>query len=448
MKLTFHGGAGEVAGANYVLESEGVKIMIDCGLNQGTHFAEKQNFEPFKYNPSEISAVLVTHAHIDHTGRLPKLCRDGYRGPIYSTLPTKEFAELLLLDSEHILRKESERVAKPSICDDADVYQAMKLWHGVKYHEPMKIGPFVITFYNAGHILGSAIIKIEAEGETILFSGDLGNYPAPIIQDTEMFKAADYVVLESAYGSRIHENPEKRREALEDVVEDTVRNGGTLMIPAFAMERTQDILFHLNDLSESGRIPRVPIFIDSPLAIKLTYVYEKYQDYFDPEVGERIRSGDDIFNFKGLHFTLTTEQSKEINSVPPPKVIIAGSGMSNGGRILHHEQRYLPDPKSTILFIGYQSVGTLGRQIMEGAKTVKIYDEIVPVRAKIATISGYSAHADQPRLVGWVRPMRHSLKKVFIVQGEQESSEALQNIIQDELAVRAVVPKSHEEFVI
>ncbi|MFH1246441.1 MAG: MBL fold metallo-hydrolase [Candidatus Liptonbacteria bacterium] len=448
MKLTFYGGAGVVAGANYVLESGEVKIMVDCGLEQGTHFAEKNNFEPFAYDPKEIQAVFITHAHIDHTGRLPKLFRDGYRGPIYSTPPTEDFAELLLLDSQHILEKEAERERKQPICTDLDVRGVMKQWHRIKYHVPMKVGPFTVTFYNAGHILGSAIIKIEAEGKTTLFSGDLGNYPAPIIQDTEMFRAADYVVIESAYGSRVHEGAEKRKELLEDIIEDTVRSGGALIIPAFAMERTQDILFHLNDLVEGGRIPKIPIFIDSPLAIKLTHVYQKYQDYFDPEVGERIHSGDDIFNFKGLHFTLTTEQSKEINGVPPPKVIIAGSGMSNGGRILHHEQRYLPDPKSTILFIGYQSKGTLGRNIMEGAKSVKIYDEMVPVRAKVAVISGYSAHADQPRLVEWLRPMRYTIKKVFIVQGEEESATALQGKIQDELAVRAIVPQPREEVVL
>lgn len=448
MTLTFHGGAGTVSGANYLLESGDTKILIDCGLHQGTHFAERQNFEPFPYDPKEIAAVIVTHAHIDHTGRIPKLYRDGFRGAVYSTPPTKDFAELMLLDSEHILAKEAEREKKTPICTPDDVHGAMHLWHRVKYHAPIEIGPFTVTLYNAGHILGSSIAEVKAEGTTILFSGDLGNYPAPIIKDTEMMSYADYVVVESAYGGRVHESVAERKEVLEDVIEDTVKAGGTLIIPAFAMERTQDLLFHLNELVEAGRIPHVPVFIDSPLAIKLTHVYQKYQDYFDPELGERVRSGDDIFNFKGLRFTLTTEQSKEINTVRPPKIVIAGSGMSNGGRILHHETRYLPDPNSTILFIGYQAKGTLGRAILEGAGEVKIFGEPVAVRAKVRVISGYSAHADQPRLIRWLTPLRRSLKKVFLVQGEEESSEALRQKIQDELAVRAEAPAPGERAVL
>lgn len=448
MHISFYGGAGTVAGANYLLESGGAKILVDCGLFQGPHYAERQNFEPFPYDPREIAAVLVTHAHIDHVGRIPKLIRNGFAGSIYSTPPTKDFAELLLLDSEHILAKESEREHKTPICAPEDIQGAMRRWHNVKYHAPLAVGPFAITFYNAGHILGSSIIEIRAEGKRLLFSGDLGNYPAPIIQDTEYFDSADYVVLESAYGDRVHENAEERRELLEDVIEDAVKSRGTLMIPAFAMERTQDILFHLNELAEAGRIPSLPIFIDSPLAIKLTHVYQKYQDYFDADVNETIRSGDDIFNFKGLRFTLTTEQSKEIASVPPPKVIIAGSGMSNGGRILHHERRYLPDPKSIILFIGYQSQGTLGREILEGKKAVRIFGEEILVRANVRMISGYSAHADQPRLLAWLRPMRRSVKKVFLVQGEPDAARALAQKIQDELAVRAVAPQMGERFVL
>lgn len=453
MRLTFYGGAKIVTGSNYLLESRdnssagygASKILIDCGLYQGSHYAEKKNFEPFPYNPREIDAVFITHSHIDHTGRLPKLFRDGFRGQIISTPPTRDFAELLLFDSEHILEEEARREKQPPICTAEDVHAVTNLWRVVDYHNPIKVGDFKVEFFNAGHILGSSIIKVEAEGKVIVFSGDLGNSPAPIIKETEKIDYADYCLVESTYGDRIHEGVEKRREILEDAVEDVVKRKGVLLIPAFAMERTQDLLYHLNQLVEDGRIPKVPIFIDSPLAIKLTSVYKKYEKYFDKESLEAIRSGDDIFNFKGLHFSLTTAQSKEINDVPPPKVIIAGSGMSHGGRILHHELRYLPDPKNLILFIGYQAKGSLGRAILDGAETVRIFGEEVPVRIEKRAIGGYSAHADQPQLLNWLKPMRHSLKKVFVVQGEEKASYALAQKIKDELAVEAVVPEIGEQ---
>jgi metallo-beta-lactamase family protein len=450
MKLTFHGGAASVSGANYMLESRDpasgtvTKIMIDCGLHQGTHFAEKQNFEKLPYDPAMVAAVFVTHAHIDHTGQLPKLMKNGFKGTIYSTPPTKDFAELLLLDSEHILEREADRERREPIYETEDVNAALHVWKGVPYHTPINVGPFAIRFLNAGHILGSSIVEIKAEGKTILFSGDLGNYPAPIIMPTEHPKFADYCVLESAYGNRIHEHREERQALLEDVIEDAVKAKGTLIIPVFAMERTQDLLFHMNDLVESGRIPPVPVFIDSPLAIKLTYVYQKYKNYFDAATAGRVRTGDDIFNFRGLRFTLTPEESKQINDVPPPKIVIAGSGMSTAGRILYHERKYLPDPNSTILFIGYQAEGTLGRKIMEGAGKVKIMGEEITVRAKVRRITGYSAHADQPRLLEWLAPMRSHLKKVFLVQGEQDAADALATKIRDDLAVNAEVPQAGE----
>ncbi len=448
MKLTFHGGAKSVTGANYLLESGGMKILVDCGLNQGGNYAERQNFEPFPYRPEEIQAAFVTHAHIDHIGRLPKLYKDGFRGRIYSTPPTRDFGEFLLLDSEHILSKEAEREQRPLLYDTDDVVATMNIWEGVEYHATVTVGPFRVTFYNAGHILGSAILLIEVEGKRFVFTGDLGNFPPPIIQTTEMLQSADYCVIESAYGDRIHENVGGRKEQLEDAVEDVVKTNGTLMIPAFAMERTQDLLFHLNDLVEHGRVPRIPTFIDSPLAIKLTEVYRKYQKYFNHETSAVIRSGDDILNFPGLRFTLSTEQSKEINNAPAPKIVIAGSGMMQGGRILHHAIRYLPDPKSMILFIGYQAFGSLGRQIMEGAKEVRIFGETVPVRCAKRVIHGYSAHADQPRLIEWLTPLRHSLKKIFIVQGEEKASAALAQKVRDELAIAAEVPDAGEEVML
>jgi metallo-beta-lactamase family protein len=444
MKLSFYGGVGEATGANYILESGGTKIMVDCGLHQGSHLADRQNFDPFAYDAKSVTAVFITHSHLDHIGRLPSLFRAGFKGTIYSTDATKDFAELMLLDSQRILAQEADREHQPPLYTDEDIASVEGIWKGLRYHEPITVGPFVVELFDAGHILGSAIVKIKAEGKTIIFSGDLGNFPAPIIQQTEFIDAADYCVVESTYGDRVHENVDKRREMLEDAVEDSVRSGGTLMIPTFAMERTQELLYHLHQLFEEGRIPHVPVFIDSPLAIKLTAVYKKYENYFNRETANIAKSGEDILNFPGLRLTLTTEQSKEINDVPPPKIVIAGSGMSNGGRILHHELRYLPDPKSAIIFVGYQAYGSMGRQILDGAKEVRIFGEVVPVRCRVLNIPGYSAHADQPRLLEWLGHMRHSLKKVFVVQGEQQSSETLARKIVDGFAVLAEVPKQNE----
>ncbi|MFH1161675.1 MAG: MBL fold metallo-hydrolase [Candidatus Jorgensenbacteria bacterium] len=447
MILTFHGGARTVTGSNYLLESGGTRILIDCGLNQGGRYAEKKNWEPFAYDPKSIAAVFVTHAHIDHTGRLPKLVREGFTGSIYSTAPTMDFAELLLLDSEHLLREDAEHHGKEPLYDIADVNRTVSLWRGVHYHEKVTTGPFTVEFYDAGHILGSAILAVEAEGKRVVFSGDLGNMPPSFINPRESVPGADYVLVESVYGARVHEDIAGRRDALEDLVEETVKSGGVALIPAFALERTQGLLYELNELVEHGRIPRVPIFVDSPLAIKLTVVYQKYSadpNYFSPVAIASLKRGDALFNFPGLRMSLTKEQSKEINGVPPPKVIVAGSGMSQGGRILHHEVRYLPDPKSAILFIGYQAEGSLGRKILEGADMVKILGQEVDVRCKVKQISGYSAHADQPQLLEWLQPMRLSAKRVFVVQGEETEELLLAQKIRDELAMEAVVPEAGE----
>jgi metallo-beta-lactamase family protein len=448
MKLTFYGGTGEATGSNYVLESNGTQIMIDCGLHQGSHFAETENFESFAYDPKEITAVFITHSHLDHIGRLPSLVKAGFHGTIYSTTATQDFAELMLLDSEHLLSMEAEREAKPPLYNNDDVAHVMRLWHGLDYHESVTINGFKIELYDAGHILGSACIHVEAEGKTVVFSGDLGNSPALIINPTEKIPSADYCLIESTYGDRVHENVEGRKEMLRQAITETVTAGGVLMIPTFAMERTQELLYHLHQLFEEKALPRVPVFIDSPLAIKLTAVYKKHESYFNKETQDLARGGDDILNFPGLRLTLTTEQSKEINNVPAPKVIIAGSGMSNGGRILHHELRYLSDPKSEIVFVGYQADGSMGRQLLEGATEVKIFGETVPVRCRRINIPGYSAHADQPHLLNWISSMAPTLKKVFVVQGEPQSSEALAGKITSQFGVATEVPQLKESVIL
>lgn len=443
MKLTFCGGARTVTGSNYLLETGKTKILIDCGLRQGGHYVERLNFEPFPYKPSEIDAVLITHGHIDHIGRLPKLYKDGFKGRIYSTPPTKDFAEILLLDSEHILREEAKKHRQPPLYEISDISRLMPLWQKVPYHQKFKVGGVEAEFYNAGHILGSSSILTTIEGKKIVFSGDLGSLPAALVKPIEYLENADYALVESVYGNRTHEETRARKDQLEDLIEETIKAKGVLMIPSFALERTQELLYELNELVENGRIPRVPVFIDSPLSIKLTSVYQKYSrdpEFFSQESIELIRGGDAIFAFPGLRMTLTTIQSREINEVPPPKVIVAGAGMSNGGRILHHEHRYLSDPRSALLFIGYQAKDSLGRFIENGAKSVKIFGDEIPVRCKIKTISGYSAHADQPQLLRWLEPMRLHLKKVFVVQGEEEEALPLAQKIKDKLALETEVP--------
>ncbi|MDP1689293.1 MAG: MBL fold metallo-hydrolase [bacterium] len=464
MRLYFYGGARSVTGSNFLLEvpaqpshkasaGKTIKILIDCGLRQGIGFCDEINCDPFPYKPSEIDAVFVTHAHIDHTGRLPKLIKAGYKNKIYSTPPTREFSELLLLDSEHIMKKETDRLSREQLYDGGDVLALMKMWDEVFYHKTISIGDVNITPYDAGHILGSAFYLIEAEGKKIVFSGDLGNFPAPIIRNTEFISDADYALIESTYGGRVHEPQEERLGKLRDVIIETMAKKGTLMITAFAMERTQDLLFQLNDLVENKKIPKVPIYLDSPLAIKLTSIYQKYSSYFNDETLAQIQKGDKIFDFPGLHMTLQTFESKNINNVPNPKIIIAGSGMMQGGRMVHHAKRYMSDPNSTLLFIGYQANGSLGRRILEKSKegkpfgathgksfNVKIFDEDVAVNCRVAAIGGYSAHADQPRLVEWLSPMKQSLKKVFVCMGEPDQGEALMQKINSELNVATEMP--------
>jgi metallo-beta-lactamase family protein len=444
MKLTFHGGAKAVTGANYLLETENAKILVDCGLTQGAAYCDNCNFDPFPYNVESIDAVLVTHAHIDHTGRLPFLVNQGFRGTIYSTAPTRDFAKHLLTDSVDILAREAKQQNLPPVYTKEDVRALFQLWKATSYHKKLKVKDIVAEFFDAGHILGSSFITVTTpEKKRLVFSGDLGNCPNPLLNDTEPIGEADYILTESTYGGRLHEDVDTRTQLLQKVIEETIREKGVLMIPAFAMERTQQLLFELNEMVENGRIPRVPVFLDSPLAIKLTAVYKKYSqdpEYFDPKAIHQIMGGDAIFQFPGLEFTRTKAASKKINNVRPPKIIIAGSGMSNGGRIIHHERRYLEDPNNTILFIGYQAADTLGRQIFEGAKSVTILEEEVAVNCSVRAIGGYSAHADQPQLLDWLATASPKPQKVFVVQGEEDQATALAQKIKSDLFLEAVVP--------
>ena len=449
-KLTFYGGAKNVTGANYLLEETdqngdvSTRILVDCGLKQGKGYCEEENFGSFPYDPSSIDALIITHAHIDHTGRIPKLYKDGFRGTIYATPPTKDFVEHLLIDSEHILSKEAEDCGLSPMYDIEDVNQALSLWETVPYHTKTQIKDIEFELYDAGHTLGSSFVAITTKrGKKILFSGDLGNTPVPLLKDTEDPPQADYILVESTYGNRTHEDVAARKSKLKAIIEDTVKRKGVLMIPAFALERTQEILFELNDLVEQNKIPKVPIYIDSPLAIKLTSIYKKYSQnpsYFDKEAIAYGRKGDEIFDFQGLHLTLTRQQSKEINETPAPKIIIAGSGMSEGGRILHHEKRYLSDKNNTILFVGYQAEQSRGRKILQRESPVEIHGEMVHIECAIKAIGGYSSHADREKLLQWLKPAITPSTKVFVVQGEEDQMIPFSEKIQSDLGAAATIP--------
>ncbi|MFH1769408.1 MAG: MBL fold metallo-hydrolase [Parcubacteria group bacterium] len=452
MKITFHGGAGSVTGANYLLEHGDIKIIVDCGLIQGSRYAESLNYKPLKYDPKEVDFVLVTHSHIDHIGRIPMLYEQGFRGKIYATTATRDLMSVALPDNAGLMIDDARDEGREPLFQVNDVPATMKLVEGILYGETIKLADDIkFVFRDAGHILGSSIIELiwkESDGKEkkIVFSGDLGNPPTPLLRPTEFVGDADYVVTESTYGDRIHEPRQERQQRLINIITETVKNKGVLMIPSFAMERTQELLYEFNNICENGLCPRVPFFIDSPLAIKITDVYKQHSEYFNKKTNFQIKSGDDIFKFPELTLTRKTEQSKAINDVPAPKIIIAGSGMSQGGRIIHHEKRYLPDPNSTILFVGYQVNGSLGRRIQQGQKVVKIHGQSVQVRCHRETISSYSAHADQPALIKWVEATnsKGNLKRVFAVQGEENASKTLANLLHDRCGIEAVVPKTDE----
>ena len=452
MKLHFCGGAGVVTGVNYLLETKNAKILVDCGLFQGSKDLEHKNSEPFSYDPKKIKAVIVSHSHLDHIGRLPQLIKAGFEGKIYATPPTIDFTRLILEDSVRVLEEKARKAGVVPLFSQNDVNELMQRFVAADYYKRTQATDDIyFTFHEAGHILGSAVIELETDGKKIIFSGDLGNPPAPLLRPPDFLDSADYVLVESTYGDRNHEPPQECEAKIEKVIEDTLSRGGVLMIPSFALERTQQLLYHLNNLIEHHRIPRVPVYIDSPLASRITEIYKKYPQYFNKQTVFEIDSGDDIFNFPGLRFTHSSKESKEINEVPPPKIIIAGSGMSQGGRIVHHEVRYLSGPKNTLLLVTYQAEGTLGRLISDGAKKVEILDQAVTINAKVEKISGYSAHADQRFLMDWLRSFKkscymkdqsvcHEIKKIFIVQGEIKAAQTLMGLVRDELGVDAEVP--------
>lgn len=430
-----------------MLETEkGTKVLVDCGLIQGGSIAEEVNREKFPYDPADIGALIVTHAHLDHVGRIPKLVKEGFRGVIYSTPETRALTELVLTDAVGILAQEAERKGELPIYEANDVLKVFPLWKVLPYHESMIFNDLNFLFRDAGHILGSAMVEISVDGKKILFTGDMGNSPAPILADTEAPGEPDYIVMESVYGDRNHEPREERKAHLEKIINDTLSRGGTLVIPAFSIDRTQVLLYELNNMVEEGVIPDVPIFLDSPLATKATEVYRSSSHLFRAEVQEQIRKGDNIFNFPKLRYTVSQRESHAIEHEKGAKIILAGSGMSVGGRVVGHEEFFLPDPKSTILLVGYQTAGSLGRRLAEGEKKVNIHNRSIKVKAHIETLYGYSAHRDSDHLVEFVGMAGKKPTTVFVAMGEPSASMHLAQRINDELGIKAIAPERGSEY--
>lgn len=444
--LGFYGGVGMVTGANFMLDMGDLAVLVDCGLIQGDRFAQKANADPFVYDPADVDALFITHAHADHIGRVPKLVREGFSGTIYSTAATRDLAAIMLRDALKVMAFEKERYGVRPIYDEKDIDAALALWQGVFYDEAITLHNGVTAhFENVGHILGSGSVHFTRAGKHVVFTGDIGNVPQPLLDAPVLPEHYDYMVMESVYGDRQHEEVAQRSHLLLEHILDTIARKGTLIIPAFSLERTQAMLLEINNFVESGTIEPLPVFLDSPLAIAVTELYRRYPEYMKPAIQEQIKSGDDIFDFDGLSFTRSMKDSHDIEAAASPKIIIAGSGMSHGGRIRMHEQHYLDDCNATVLLVGYQSVGSLGRLLQDGAKKVKIDDKWVRVRAKIASITGYSGHADRDQLVQFVAPGAATATQVFVTMGEERSSLFLVQRLRDYLGAPAVAPSLNQE---
>ena len=472
MRVTFLGATKTVTGSNFLVEGAGKKFLVDCGMYQGKIKDELENEAPFLYDVNEIDFMLLTHAHIDHSGRIPKLYNEGYRGPIYATKATCDLCSIMLPDSGHIQEQENEWKNKkrkrkgqkeiPPLYTAEDATKCLEIFKPIKYDEVIEIDENIhVRFNDAGHMLGSSIIEVwvKEDGKEVktVFSGDIGNNNIPLLSEPTMIEDADYLVMESTYGDRLHVDTENKAELFLEIVSETLDNGGTVVIPSFAVGRTQEILYELDVIKEEKSkdakfkkeyetLMRAPVYVDSPLAISATEVFKENEDLFDDEAKAVMESGDNPLEFPGLKFTRTAEESKALNESDIPSIIISASGMCEVGRIKHHLKHNIWNPKSTILFVGYQAPGTLGRIIVDGAKRVKIFGEEFNVNARVEYLEGYSGHADQQWLLNFVYSFIKKPKHIFLVHGEPNGQLVLKDKIVESTKIPVTIPGYGEKY--
>ncbi len=465
IKLRFLGAAQNVTGSRHLLDANGTRILVDCGLYQERQFAGR-NWEPLAVPPKSIDAVLLTHAHLDHCGYLPKLVKDGFKGRIYCTAATAEIAKIILLDAAHLQqedaefkRKRHERQGRKGpypevpLYTTADAEAVFPLFEPVKYRQVVPLGQGVeATFYDAGHVLGSAVIRVKVRRDDqhriIIFSGDVGRPDRPIVCDPTVFEQADYVLVESTYGDRLHQPTKDIQAEIARIITETQQAGGNLIVPSFALERSQEVLYYVNELLLAEAIRPIVVFLDSPMAARITEVFKHHRELFDEDMTELVEDDESPFDFPGLNIVQTTRQSKAINSIRGTVMVIAGSGMCTGGRIKHHLANNISRPECTIMFVGYQAVGTLGRRIVEGEKQVRILGQTRDVRARIEQVHGFSAHADREELLAWLRKLKTPPRKVFVVHGEEQSALSFGRYIEEQTGWDVAVPAYEEEAVL
>ncbi len=459
-RITFLGAAGTVTGSKYLVEADGKKLLVDCGLFEGRRDLKQRNWEPLPVNPATIDWVLLTHAHIDHTGYLPRLLRDGFRGPIYSNAATRELCALLLPDSAHLQEEDAAYAARKGFSRHkpplpfytvAESQAALARFHDIPRAGSFTISPqFSVRPHDAGHILGSSWLELtiteNGRQTLVVFSGDLGRYDQPILKNPESPARADFLLCESTYGDRDHPSGSVL-DQLADIVSQTAKHGGAVVIPAFAVGRTQTLLYYLRQLEEEQRIPRLPMYLDSPMAINVTDLYERHHEDHSLEFSREEGQGNhDPLNVHEVHMTRSVQESKNINDVVAPCVILSASGMATGGRVMHHLARRLPDPRSAVLLVGYQAEGTGGRALLEGAKYLHIHGEEVPVRAQIHEIGQLSAHAGKSELLRWLSGFQAPPRQTFLVHGEPTALNSFRSTIQDQFRWQVAIPE-HQQSV-
>ncbi len=459
-KLTFLGAARNVTGSCYLLESQDTRVLIDCGMYQERK-CQTRNWQPFPFYPQSLDAVFLTHAHLDHCGLLPKLIRDGYKGKIYCTQATAELAEIILLDAAQLqvedaaFKKERHRregrrgpYSEIPLYTVADAEAVAPHFSAVEYLSCVGVGSGVEgCYYEAGHVLGSAVISMnirqDGKNHRVIFSGDIGEPDRPIINDPTLFDEAEYIVIESTYGDRTHEEHESIdiQKQLRDCINRTVSAGGNIIVPSFALERSQELLYHLNELFLRKEIPSLPVFLDSPMAIRITEVFKHHAELFDKEMMRRLRQGSSFFNYENFRIVQSVEESKAINNIKGSSIIIAGSGMVTGGRVKHHIINNIRRPESTILFIGYQAEATPGRILLDGAKVIRLLGQMHPVSAHIERIDGFSAHVDRDGLLAWLSDIRVPPRCVFVTHGEEKAATGFANLLKEKTGWTVKVPE-------